>query len=304
MGQSNGSIRRWLNRRSAAGRAHQRWAGAQGMLRKERRGWLLAPLALVLALTVLAINPAQGAGAYFTSKPPSASSSGTGPFLWSFTSGSSGLYGAVAYKLSTDIAWHRCTQVHNVTLANLPDGTYSMMIADDVDLDYAAAHGLYNSSFTQQPCKEQPPPEPFMPISVSSLVIDSTPSEGFTSPPLLPTSPQAPTSPATAPSNAPVEVAPNVRMSTAQAKRYTLAAIRKRTGRPVGFVQRRCHRLSKVAFRCRAKWKNRRSVFAGQFRLRHVLRDESLRWTYRFGGRKASRQCLRDHRASCWRRMR
>jgi len=97
---------------------------------------------------------------------------------------------------------------------------------------------------------------------------------------------------------------PVLRMTTGQAKHYTLAAIRKRAGRPVGFVRRRCRRLSKVAFRCRARWNNHRSAFVGQFRLRHFLNDGHLFWTYRFSGRKAMRQCLRAHRAQCWHRMR
>jgi hypothetical protein len=63
--------------------------------------------------------------AVFTALPPQITQSGAGPFTWAFTSS---IGDAVAYKLSTEYAWHRCEPDGAVTLSGLADGRYSVAI--------------------------------------------------------------------------------------------------------------------------------------------------------------------------------
>lgn len=125
---------------------------------------------------VVAIIPAGARGASFTLSPiQSVASSGVGPFDWSFqsTSNPNGYTGWVGYKLSTESTWHRCLgQSSHVELRNLPDGTYSVEIADDVNVEYLAANGTSNSGLNTCGNPSLAPPGG---ISQDSIVIDSTP---------------------------------------------------------------------------------------------------------------------------------
>jgi hypothetical protein len=60
--------------------------------------------------------------------------SGAGPFRWVVESSDpDGEMGDVAYRLSTDPpeVWHRCQRVVEVSLSNLPEGTYSIEAMND-----------------------------------------------------------------------------------------------------------------------------------------------------------------------------
>jgi hypothetical protein len=120
-------------------------------------------LAAVTAATILGALGALGAAgsasaAQFTAQPPLYVQSGAGPFEWSFESSFVG--GPVAYKLSTEPAWHRCQPDGVATLSGLPEGRHSVTIADD-DLQ----------------CGD-PSPAPDGPAAatgVAELVVDHTP---------------------------------------------------------------------------------------------------------------------------------
>lgn len=130
---------------------------------------------------------ATAGAASFDSTPPTDNQSGAGPFNFAARSGGGdGENGWLAYKLPTEPGWHRCQHPNPVqfSMSNLPDGKYTVQIADDINKDYWAARGqLYsghttgcdttdppstsitsytftvNSQPTQEPPQEQPPPE-------------------------------------------------------------------------------------------------------------------------------------------------
>ena len=79
--------------------------------------------------------------------------------------------GWVGYKLSTETAWHRCLQYGSAMLANLPDGTYTIEIADDVNVNYLNSHGLLESGLNT--CGNGNAPDSA--ASASTITIDSTP---------------------------------------------------------------------------------------------------------------------------------
>jgi hypothetical protein len=123
----------------------------------------------------LAPPPAQAA--YFTSVPPlTYYSSGAGPLEWWFSSSDpGGENGWVAWKLSTDQYWSRCQgQSNHVALSNLPDGLYTIAIADDINLTYWNDLGLLYSSHTQ-PCRDSPPEPPSTPRSTDYFYVDTVP---------------------------------------------------------------------------------------------------------------------------------
>lgn len=130
-------------------------------------------VALTLALTLC--SPAHAASFTLTPAGPDFTS-GAGPFDWSFETSSNptGYEGWVGYKLSTEPTWHRCVGASsfNVQLANLPDGTYSIAIADDVNEEYLAANGTFNSSLNTCGNPSLGPPGA---ISQDTITIDSTP---------------------------------------------------------------------------------------------------------------------------------
>ena len=136
----------------------------------------LARVAVAVAgcLFALGLSANAAQAAEFTSTPgASVFSSGAGPFGWGFASSSSasGEMGWVGYKLSTETAWHRCLQYGSAMLANLPDGTYTIEIADDVNVNYLNSHGLLESGFNT--CGDGNPPDSA--ASASTITIDSTP---------------------------------------------------------------------------------------------------------------------------------
>jgi hypothetical protein len=128
---------------------------------------------------------AQAAAATFTMTPVPQTTNGAGPFTWSFVSNGNQAYSWVAYKLSTEAYWHRCVPNGVVTLENLPIGTYSIEVTDDVDLEDWAARGLGNS-LDAQACHMSPPPESPYVRRISSFSVIA--------PPIV-TSPTTPTTP-------------------------------------------------------------------------------------------------------------
>jgi hypothetical protein len=125
--------------------------------------------------------------------------SGVGPFSWTFRSSEakSAEFGGVGWTLSTGEVG-RCRYTPEVSLSNLPPGTYVITISDDYSLDWLSTEGLLHSgkceggtpaggnvqtdSFTVAP----PPPAP-----VPELTPSPTPSQPSTAP----TTTTAPTCP-------------------------------------------------------------------------------------------------------------
>jgi uncharacterized protein (DUF2141 family) len=123
-------------------------------------------LGLVLALLVASTIPATAATAinvpFGGPELPTIVRSGAGPFTWTYTSETGR---GTAYMLETDTGWHRCQPSPlNVTLSNLPDGTYVMEATDD----------------SVGPCDMSGDPlgitgYPYIAPSTSTLIVDSTP---------------------------------------------------------------------------------------------------------------------------------
>ncbi len=131
---------------------------------------LLGVATLLIGLLVVA-SGAQAAT--FTTTPSAHSESGAGPFLWGFKSDSEeARMGAVAYKVSTETEWHDCSLTHNIELRNLPDGIYTVEIANDLNTN-AAGNQLYSGLYAR--CFQSPPPPPTSAISVSSMEIGPAP---------------------------------------------------------------------------------------------------------------------------------
>jgi hypothetical protein len=68
--------------------------------------------------------------AQVTVSPPLYVKPSAGPFTWRFAPGVT--EGRVAWKLSSETAWHRCTTATAATFGTLPDGRYTIAVADDV----------------------------------------------------------------------------------------------------------------------------------------------------------------------------
>jgi hypothetical protein len=168
-------------------------------------GSRLAFKAVVATAAFVAFSASSASAATFTLTPSPTTTNGAGPFTWSFHADAEpgSAYSWLAYKLSTEPYWHRCTQKEVVTIENLPIGTYSLEISDDINLDNFNSRGLYNSGFTQ-PCKESPPPESTFARRISTFSVIAPPALPVITPPTTPT-----TTPATpVPSPSPDPVAP------------------------------------------------------------------------------------------------
>jgi hypothetical protein len=135
------------------------------------------PLLLTVgALAMMAALPSTADAAYFTGQPFTYQQAGAGPFQWTYRSSDpDGPQGTVAYKLSTEANWHRCSRDGPApALTNLAEGKYTIDIADDIGLDWYAARGLFYSGFTQ-PCFDSPPAAPNAAVTEGVLYVDSTP---------------------------------------------------------------------------------------------------------------------------------
>src|SRR5690348_12907696 len=88
---------------------------------------------LAAALTAATMGVAAFVGsaraASLTAHPPQYVKPSAGPFTWTFAPSAPGA--PVAWKLSSETAWHRCTNDTSATFTTLPEGTYSFSIADD-----------------------------------------------------------------------------------------------------------------------------------------------------------------------------
>jgi hypothetical protein len=93
-----------------------------------RRGTLAAALAAVSIGAAAFAGTAQAAT--ITAHPPQFVKPSAGPFTWTFAPSVAG--GPVAWKLSSEADWHRCTTDTSATFATLPEGTYAISVADDV----------------------------------------------------------------------------------------------------------------------------------------------------------------------------
>jgi hypothetical protein len=81
--------------------------------------------ALVCALGIAGTVQA----ATITAQPPAYAKPGTGPYTWTFAPSVAGT--PVAWKLSSEAAWHRCTTDGAATFATLPEGRYTLSVVDD-----------------------------------------------------------------------------------------------------------------------------------------------------------------------------
>jgi hypothetical protein len=90
-----------------------------------------ARLAAALAAASIGVTAfgATAQAATVTSQPPPYVKPSAGPFTWTFAPSVAGA--PVAWKLSTEAAWHRCTTDTSATFATLPEGVHSLSIADD-----------------------------------------------------------------------------------------------------------------------------------------------------------------------------
>jgi hypothetical protein len=92
-----------------------------------RRGKLAAAVAAATMGVAAFAGSAQAATV--TSQPPPYAKPSAGPFTWTFAPSVAGA--PVAWKLSSETAWHRCTTDTSATFASLPEGRYSISVADD-----------------------------------------------------------------------------------------------------------------------------------------------------------------------------
>jgi hypothetical protein len=122
-----------------------------------RRGRLAA--ALTAATMGVAAFAGSAQAATITSSPPAFAKPGTGPFTWTFAPSVAGT--PVAWKLSSEIAWHRCTSDTAATFATLPEGGYTLSVVDDAP-DCSA-------SDTGAPLGPPPPPS-----RRPQLIVDGT----------------------------------------------------------------------------------------------------------------------------------
>jgi hypothetical protein len=61
-------------------------------------------------------------------------------------------YGYVGYELSTENTWHRCVgHSGTATLSNVPDGVYTITIADGISGDWLITNGLGSSGIAELP---------------------------------------------------------------------------------------------------------------------------------------------------------
>src|SRR3954470_5449286 len=91
------------------------------------RGKLAAALAAASMCAAAFAGSAQAATV--TSNPPQYAKPSAGPFTWTFAPSVAGA--PVAWTLSSETAWHRCTTDTSATFAALPEGRYSLSVADD-----------------------------------------------------------------------------------------------------------------------------------------------------------------------------
>lgn len=122
------------------------------MSRPRKRIWAPVVVACFLA------NVAPSFGATFSQQPPATNPSGTATYPFQVRSdGGGGANGGIAYQVPGG-DWQRCKPTNTqFTMTNLPDGTYTVLIADDISLDYWAAMGQLYSGHTA-PCDTTDPP--------------------------------------------------------------------------------------------------------------------------------------------------
>jgi hypothetical protein len=84
---------------------------------------------LVLAVALLA--PATAQAAHFDAPPPTYNTTGV-PITFPLAADGHSVSSGVAYKLSTETAWHRCLAPGPVTITP-PAGDYTLQIADDTN---------------------------------------------------------------------------------------------------------------------------------------------------------------------------
>jgi hypothetical protein len=122
----------------------------------------------------LLVAPSSGLGASFTQRPSqNYYSSGTGPFSWWFVSSqpTDSEYGWACYMLSSEGSWHRCLSSGQASVSGLPDGTYTIQIADDVNTNWLNARGLFFSGANT--CADGQAPDNG--VTTDTIVIDSVP---------------------------------------------------------------------------------------------------------------------------------
>lgn len=139
-----------------------------------RRGVLWFALS-VLTISTLAGTFAFGANAAsFSSQPASPRTSGESlSWLFQSSQSASGPYGWIAYKFDEE-PWIRCSGKKSLTLTDVPEGQHQLSIADDINISNWSGRGLGSSSFVQ-PCYMSPSPDPFYPVTSSTVVVDKSP---------------------------------------------------------------------------------------------------------------------------------
>jgi hypothetical protein len=197
-------------------------AGAEGIARFVKRLCVPAVVAFYLA------NVATSFGATFYQQPPSANPSGPANYDFMVHSdGGGGENGAVAYKLP-DGSWQRCQPSNTqFTMSNLPDGTYTVLIADDININYWAALGQLYSGHTAG-CATTDPPATAVTGYTFAVGGQAAPTAPATPVPAAPITqnPAAPPKPPEAPTTSPVSAACSTARLTVASSRRQLAHAR------------------------------------------------------------------------------
>jgi hypothetical protein len=150
---------------------------------------------LALAAACLALAASTATAAEIAPAPLDPYPSGTTTLsLTAYSDGGSGEYGWVAYKLPHDTGWHRCNQgpvpLSVTGLGN--GGTYTVLVADDLNKNWLAANGLLYSGLAAQ-CSTTS--EPSMPPTSYTFTVASPPQP----PPTPTTTSPTPTTPTATP---------------------------------------------------------------------------------------------------------
>lgn len=195
---------------------------AQHYRRRDLRGrmkQLCAPVVVVF----FRASVAPGLGATFSQRPPSTNPSGTATYQFMVRSdGGDGENGGVAYKIPGG-AWQRCKPSNTqFTMTDLPDGSYTVLIADDISLEYWNARGLLYSGHTA-PCATPDPPA----TTITSYTFTVGPQASSAGPAPAPPPPAPTQTVVTAPAPSP-SAAPATALGAVEARRLAKGALRKR----------------------------------------------------------------------------
>jgi hypothetical protein len=249
--------------------------------RRTRRGRIRCGV-VAAAITLFGCCPGACFAATFYETPPTANPSGAGPFTFAARSdGGAGPNGWIAYKIPGG-DWQRCQHTSaQFSVPSLADGTYTVMIADDISLDYWGNIGQLYSGHTAG-CDTHDPPD--------TQITGYT----FTIGPMIGASPTAPAVSPPPPAATPIPQRGPAAFTwhLADANAATRHVIRNETHHTPMNLSRSCARTALDSFKCRVSWFDAKWVWAGTLKMtagstRTVVAFDE------FDGLRASRACVR-----------